>query len=126
MNLRIKHAYVPAVREDGEPVMNSTPSAATPAPESNAVCEACGRPDAVRMGDRWLCPDCISTAGSCCPEFGAWDAWSSEASVAARTRAALAEARRAGWEIVPACSCVAAHIEGHPEFTDLITSPNQP
>ena len=55
----------------------------TPAPEANAVCEVCGRPDAVRMGDRWLCPDCVAIAGSCCPEFGAWDAWSPEHRVAA-------------------------------------------
>jgi len=55
--------------------MDSTSFPTKPSPESDAVCEACGRPDAVRMGDRWLCPDCISAAGSCCPEFGAWDAW---------------------------------------------------
>jgi cystathionine beta-lyase len=60
------------------------PQATSCAPESDAVCEACGRSDAVRMADRWLCPDCISTAGSCCPEFGAWDAWSSDAGVAPR------------------------------------------
>lgn len=64
--------------------MNLTDSPTPPAPEPDAVCEACGRPVAVRMGDRWLCPDCISAAGSCCPEFGAWDAWSSETGVAPR------------------------------------------
>lgn len=35
-------------------------------------------------------------------------------------RAALTESRRAGWEIIPACSYVAAYIERHPEFADLI------
>ncbi|MBX7211578.1 MAG: hypothetical protein K1X78_24945 [Verrucomicrobiaceae bacterium] len=49
-----------------------------------ACCEACGRHDPIRMGDRWLCAECISTAGSCCPEFGAWDAWSQEEGVAPR------------------------------------------
>jgi len=28
----------------------------------------------VAIGDRWLCADCIAVAGSCCPEFGAFDA----------------------------------------------------
>lgn len=39
------------------------------------VCERCGRPDAVRIGDRIICPDCYDKAGSCCPEFGADDLW---------------------------------------------------
>jgi len=34
--------------------------------------------------------------------------------------AALTEARRAGWKIIPACSYVAAYIKRHPEFADLI------
>lgn len=54
------------------------------------------------------------------------DALRGQGVAAALTRAALAEARRAGWRIVPACSYVAAYIERHPEFTDLIASPNQP
>lgn len=45
---------------------------------------------------------------------------------AALTRAALEEARRAGWKVVPACSYVAAFIERHPEFADLIAPPNRP
>lgn len=49
---------------------------------TTACCEACGRHDPVLMGDRWLCAECISAAGSCCPEFGAWDAWSQEEGVA--------------------------------------------
>lgn len=163
------------------------PQATSCATESDPVCEACGCPDVVRIADRWLCPDCISAAGSCCPEFGAWDAWSSETGVAPRvfsqplplpvthdasrcrfeirptpeappafleyavggdhvifahtfvpealrrqglaavlTHAALTEARRAGWRIVPACSYVAAYLERHPEFADLITPTNQP
>lgn len=58
-----------------------TPAASTGEHASGAgpnppVCETCGRPDALQVGDRWLCPDCLAVAGSCCPEFGAWDAWS--------------------------------------------------
>lgn len=41
------------------------------------TCERCGRYGAVRLGDSWLCPDCVDIAGSCCPEFGSWDAWQS-------------------------------------------------
>jgi cystathionine beta-lyase/cystathionine gamma-synthase len=64
--------------------MDSTSLPTKPALDPDAICEACGHLGAVRMGDRWLCPDCISAAGSCCPEFGAWDAWSSERSVSPR------------------------------------------
>lgn len=35
-------------------------------------------------------------------------------------RAALAEARTKGWRVVPACSYVAAFIERHPEYRDLL------
>jgi predicted GNAT family acetyltransferase len=35
-------------------------------------------------------------------------------------RAALAEARQRGWRVVPACSYVAAFIERHREFHDLL------
>ena len=48
------------------------------------ACEVCGRPDALQVGDRWLCPDCLAVAGSCCPEFGAWDAWSAGAEAGSR------------------------------------------
>ncbi len=54
------------------------------------------------------------------------DARRGQGLAAALTRAALEEARRAGWIIVPACSYVAAYIERHPEFADLTTPPNQP
>ena len=50
--------------------------------EPRVVCEACGCSNAVQVGDRWLCPDCVSIAGSCCPEFGAWDAWSQDSGAA--------------------------------------------
>ena len=56
-------------------------SSAIPAP---AWCESCGRPEAILMGGRHLCLECISIAGSCCPEFGAWDAWSQDEGVAPR------------------------------------------
>ena len=36
-------------------------------------------------------------------------------------RAALAEARTRNWRVVPACSYVAAFIQRHPEFSDLMT-----
>ena len=39
---------------------------------------------------------------------------------AALTRAALVEARRRGWKVVPKCSYAAAFIERHQEFADLI------
>lgn len=64
--------------------MNSASFSASAVPAADVVCEACGRFGAVRMGDRLLCQECISVAGSCCPEFGAWDAWSSETGVAPR------------------------------------------
>jgi hypothetical protein len=60
--------------------MNSIP----PRPDPDMTCEACGQFGAVHMGDRWLCADCISAAGSCCPEFGAWDACTSDSGVAPR------------------------------------------
>lgn len=41
-------------------------------------------------------------------------------------RAALTEARSAGWKIFPACSYVATFIKRHSEFADLINAPNQP
>jgi len=37
--------------------------------------------------------------------------------------AALEEARRQGWKIVPECSFVSAFLERHPEFTDLLDRP---
>lgn len=36
------------------------------------------------------------------------------------TRAALEEARKLGWKIVPACSYTAAFIARHPEYGDLL------
>jgi hypothetical protein len=55
---------------DSQPSGNPLPSD----PPSPPVCEICGRTDPVAIGDRWLCADCIAVAGSCCPEFGAFDA----------------------------------------------------
>ncbi len=48
---------------------------AAPAPDPTARCTRCGKPDAVRMGDCLLCPECIQIRGSCCLEFGADDLW---------------------------------------------------
>jgi predicted GNAT family acetyltransferase len=39
---------------------------------------------------------------------------------AALVREGLAEARRQHWKIVPSCSYVAAFIERHPEFGDVV------
>jgi uncharacterized protein len=37
--------------------------------------------------------------------------------------AALEEARRQGWKVVPACSFVSSFVDRHPEFTDLLDRP---
>lgn len=39
---------------------------------------------------------------------------------AALVREGLEEARRQRWKVVPGCSYVAAFIEHHPEFADLV------
>jgi hypothetical protein len=39
--------------------------------QEEVACERCGRFGAVEMGDQRLCPDCLQTACSCCPEFDA-------------------------------------------------------
>ena len=39
---------------------------------------------------------------------------------AALARAALNEARERHWKIIPGCSYIAAFIERHPEFADLV------
>lgn len=41
---------------------------------------------------------------------------------AALVRAALNEAREQRWQIIPACSYVAAFIERHPEFGSLVAA----
>ncbi len=38
-------------------------------------------------------------------------------------RAALAEARQRGWRVVPACSYVAAFVQRHGEFSDVVANP---
>ena len=43
--------------------------------DSSASCDACGRIGAYQVGERNLCPDCYTEAGSCCPEFGKDDLW---------------------------------------------------
>ncbi len=54
---------------------NSEPVPCPPPRREEQVCEQCGRFGAQAWGDRLLCPDCVALCGSCCPEFGAWDAW---------------------------------------------------
>lgn len=41
----------------------------------NAVCERCGKFGAYQFDGATLCADCYQGAGSCCPEFGADDLW---------------------------------------------------
>ncbi len=33
-------------------------------------CDFCGRETGAMMGDRYVCDDCATEMGSCCPEFG--------------------------------------------------------
>lgn len=46
------------------------------APDSQAetACDLCGRFGAFVVAGRRLCADCYVNSGSCCPEFGAFDA----------------------------------------------------
>lgn len=44
---------------------------------------------------------------------------------AALIRAALTEADRRSWKVVPQCSYAAAYIERHPEFHSLLTHAKQ-
>ncbi|MDW8342990.1 MAG: hypothetical protein RMM51_00690 [Verrucomicrobiae bacterium] len=50
------------------------------------ACERCGAPRASRIADRWLCTDCYTAAGSCCPEFGADDLWQHHPDTSPRIR----------------------------------------
>lgn len=45
----------------------------------SVACDVCGRFGAYRFGERWLCQECYTGSGSCCPEFGKDDLWSFEA-----------------------------------------------
>lgn len=39
----------------------------TPAPEpSQPVCGRCGRPEASKFGDEFICDDCYAACGACC------------------------------------------------------------
>ena len=52
------------------------------------------------------------------------DALRGQGLAAQLVRAALTEARRVGWKVVPACSYVASFIKRHPEFADVIAPAN--
>jgi len=54
------------------------------------------------------------------------DALRGQGLAAQLVRAALTEARRVGWKVVPACSYVASFIKRHPEFADVIAPANPP
>jgi len=58
---------------------------ATPAATGEALrfdpalrCGSCGRFGALDLGDRQLCEECYRAPGSCCPEFGKDDLWSTD------------------------------------------------
>lgn len=42
--------------------------------QEDATCDLCGRFGAFVVAGRRLCADCYVNSGSCCPEFGAFDA----------------------------------------------------
>jgi hypothetical protein len=44
----------------------------------NATCDVCGRFGAYQFGNRSLCLDCYTGSGSCCPEFGKDDLWTTQ------------------------------------------------
>ena len=46
--------------------------------DDEALCDVCGRFGAYRLGDRLLCLECYAGCGSCCPEFGKDDLWTSQ------------------------------------------------
>ena len=46
-----------------------------PALNESVVCDVCGRFGAYRISERWLCQECYTGSGSCCPEFGKDDLW---------------------------------------------------
>lgn len=49
-------------------------------PGDGAVCERCGKPEALACGERLLCAECRELLGSCCLEFGADDLWAEDGS----------------------------------------------
>ncbi len=61
-------------------------------PPGDLACELCGRPDARLVGGRSLCPACYQLGGACCPEFGAWDAWTEVLNTAPPERKPLDDA----------------------------------
>ncbi|HAO80042.1 MAG TPA: hypothetical protein DCQ92_13930 [Verrucomicrobia subdivision 3 bacterium] len=46
--------------------------------DENVACDVCGRFGAYQLGDRKLCQECYTGCGSCCPEFGKNDLWTSQ------------------------------------------------
>lgn len=50
------------------------------------------------------------------------DAWRGRGIAAILVQAALDEARRRGWRVIPQCSYVAVFISRHPEYADLAVS----
>lgn len=64
--------------------MNSQPDNSKAVPEelqldSAAVCDRCGRLGVFHFEQGRLCAECYQECGSCCPEFGQDDLWTSPA-----------------------------------------------
>ncbi len=64
------------MEQDIQPVQESKTA---PTFNESVACDVCGRFGAYRLGERWLCPDCYTGSGSCCPEFGKDDLWEFQA-----------------------------------------------
>jgi hypothetical protein len=61
-------------------------------PNPALVCDECGAAGAFEFGDTKLCLNCYAGKGSCCPEFGKDDLWTThESARAAEAKAAPAE-----------------------------------
>jgi len=46
--------------------INETDAPPLPTHAASCNCERCGKPDAVKFGDEWICVDCYTECGSCC------------------------------------------------------------
>lgn len=60
------------MEQDIQPVQESKTA---PTFNESVACDVCGRFGAYRLGERWLCQECYTGSGSCCPEFGKDDLW---------------------------------------------------
>lgn len=49
--------------------MTAPDQPAAPQPASTGPCNHCGKPDAAKFGDEFICDDCYTARGSCCAEW---------------------------------------------------------